>query len=203
MIIDAASIAALFLDQLAQVPVVVQCVLPPKVDPGLKQWIQPILNLVSIVAVIGIAIWSFGATSRKEHRRWILDQKKAEWKELLSFLHNVGEDCLPPHKNGDTADELIGRLHSAHRRLDGLELQFVLIGRSLDEMQIDGLVQLLGDGGATLEAARISRRSETRLPEEYNRVREVFYNLARALRARADLDLGLTRGGIIIPFEVK
>ncbi|MGA2886777.1 MAG: hypothetical protein ABSE51_01910 [Terracidiphilus sp.] len=83
MILHAASIAALFVDQLTQAPVVVQCVLPPNADPWWKQWIQPISSLVSIVAVVSIAIWSFGATSRKEHRRWILDQKKAEWQELL------------------------------------------------------------------------------------------------------------------------
>jgi hypothetical protein len=72
MILHSASIAAFFVDQLAQAPVVVKCVLPTNADSGLKQWIQPILNLVSIVAVVGIAIFSFGATSRKEHRRWVL-----------------------------------------------------------------------------------------------------------------------------------
>ena len=89
MIIRAVSMVALFVDQVAQVPVVVQCVLPPSADPGLKQWIQPILNLVSIVAVVGIAIFSFGATSRKEHRRWVLDQKKAEWSGLLRATAEV------------------------------------------------------------------------------------------------------------------
>jgi len=89
MILHAASFAAFFVDQLAQAPVQIQCVLPPNTDPGWKQWTQPILNLVSIVAVVGIAIFSFGATSRKEHRRWVLDQKKVEWRELLSGMNSV------------------------------------------------------------------------------------------------------------------
>jgi hypothetical protein len=85
MALHAAAMMAFFVDQLPQA----QCVLPPNADTGLKQWIQPILNLVSIVAVVGIAIWSLGATSRKEHRRWVLDQKKAEWSALLHAVANV------------------------------------------------------------------------------------------------------------------
>jgi hypothetical protein len=91
MIHHAVSIAAFFVDQVTQTPIAVQCVLPPNADPGLKQWIQPILNLVSIVAVVGIAIFSFGATSRKEHRRWVLDQKKAEWSQLLESVANINQ----------------------------------------------------------------------------------------------------------------
>ena len=94
MILHAVSMVVFFVDQVTQAPVVVQYVVSPNADPGLKQWIQPILNLVSIVAVVGIAIWSFGATSRKEHRRWVLDQKKAEWKELLRKAAEI-ERVLP------------------------------------------------------------------------------------------------------------
>jgi hypothetical protein len=94
MILHAASMTALFVDQVTQAPAVVQCVLPANADPGLKQWIQPILNLVSILAVVGIAIFSFGATSRKEHRRWLLDQKKAEWKELIKTASEI-ESVIP------------------------------------------------------------------------------------------------------------
>ena len=99
MIFHVASIAAFFVDQLAQTPVVVQCVVPPDTDPELKQWVQPILNLVSIVAVVGIAIFSFGATSRKEHRRWVLDQKKAEWKELFSAITEIQKEFPPNLRN--------------------------------------------------------------------------------------------------------
>jgi hypothetical protein len=38
------------------------------------------------VAVVGIAIWSVGATNRRERRRWVLDQEKAEWRELLNAI---------------------------------------------------------------------------------------------------------------------
>jgi hypothetical protein len=89
MIFHAASLAALFFQQAQQAPVVAQCVLPLNTAPGLNQWIQPVLNLASILAVAGIAIWFFGATGRKEHRQWILDRKKAEWKDLLTRIAEI------------------------------------------------------------------------------------------------------------------
>lgn len=41
-----------------------------------------------------IAVWSFRATSRREHERWILDQKVAEWKELLMKIAAI-EEIVP------------------------------------------------------------------------------------------------------------
>lgn len=94
MVFHLAGMIGALAGQVQQAPVVVHCVLPPSADSEWKQWIQPILNLVSIVAVAGIAIWSFGATSRKEHRRWVLDQKKVEWKALLGKAAEI-EQVLP------------------------------------------------------------------------------------------------------------
>ena len=93
MILHAASIAALFLDQAQPA----QCV-PILLDSPWKWIIQ------SVIPVAGgtlIAVWSFVQNRKSEqkqwernqrvgHEQWIRDQKKAEWRELLNAVH----DCL-------------------------------------------------------------------------------------------------------------
>ena len=100
MILHAASIAVFFVDQLAQAPVVVQCVVPPNADPGWKQWIPTAVSLLSVGIGLWIANrtirnarelteWSFRATSEKDHKGWLLDLKRAEWSVLLRGVANV------------------------------------------------------------------------------------------------------------------
>jgi hypothetical protein len=93
MILHAASIAAFFVDQLAQTPVVVQCV--QAVPESWEKWLlQFALSIVPVAGGVGIALWSFHATSKRDHERWVLDQKKAEWKELLVKIAEI-EHELP------------------------------------------------------------------------------------------------------------
>jgi hypothetical protein len=100
MILHAVSIAAFFMDQLAQAPVVVQCVVPPNADPEWKQWIPTAVSLLSVGIGLWIANrtirnarelteWSFRATSEKDHEQWLRDQKKIEWSALLRGVANV------------------------------------------------------------------------------------------------------------------
>src|ERR1035437_4759420 len=100
MSLYAVSIAAFFVDQLAQAPVVVQCVGPPNADPGWKQWIPTAVSLLSVGIGLWIANrtirnarelteWSFRSTSEKDHKRWLLDLKRAEWSVLLRGVANV------------------------------------------------------------------------------------------------------------------
>jgi hypothetical protein len=91
---------ALFVDQLARAPVVVQCVVPPNADPGWRQWIPTAVSLLSVGIGLWIANrtlrnarelteWSFRATSEKDHEQWLRDQKKVEWSALLRGVANV------------------------------------------------------------------------------------------------------------------
>src|ERR1035437_2490558 len=100
MSLYAVSIAAFFVDQLAQAPAVVQCVVPPNADPGWKQWIPTAVSLLSVGIGLWIANrtirnarelteWSFRSTSEKDHKRWLLDLKRAEWSVLLRGVANV------------------------------------------------------------------------------------------------------------------
>jgi hypothetical protein len=94
MILHAASIAAFFVDQLAQAPVQIQCVQQAAPESWLK-WLLPtivqtVISLLSIFAGVAIAVRSFQANRKTEHEQWVRDQKKTEWKELLKSVAEFG-----------------------------------------------------------------------------------------------------------------
>ena len=93
MILHAASMAALFVDQLAQAPVQIQCVQQSTPESWLK-WLLPtivqtIVSLLSIFAGVCIAVRSFRANKTSEHEQWIRAQKKEEWKDLLAQIAEI------------------------------------------------------------------------------------------------------------------
>jgi hypothetical protein len=89
MIIQATSMAALFIDQVAQLPVVIQCA-PTTPEPWWKWLAQTLFQLIlSVIPVAGgvwIALWSFRAAGRKDSEHWVRDQKMAEWKGLIQTV---------------------------------------------------------------------------------------------------------------------
>jgi hypothetical protein len=93
MILHAASIAAFFVDQLAQPPVQVQCVQQATPSPEWKWWIGALAPwigpLLSGVVSIYVAWRVFHWQGEKDRKRWALDQKKAEWSALLRGVANV------------------------------------------------------------------------------------------------------------------
>ncbi|MGP8185042.1 MAG: hypothetical protein ACLQKY_03150 [Terracidiphilus sp.] len=96
MILHAASIAALFVDQTQPT----QCV--PTLPDSPWKWI-----IQSVIPVAGgtlIAVWSFVQNRKSEqkqwernqragHEQWIQDQKKAEWRELLNAVRDSLLHC--------------------------------------------------------------------------------------------------------------
>ena len=71
----------------------------------LTQWIPTAVSLLSIGIGVWIANpsihsarrlteWSFKATSERDHERWVLDQRKVEWKELLTKTSEI-EHAVP------------------------------------------------------------------------------------------------------------
>jgi hypothetical protein len=89
VILHAASIAADFVDQLAQAPVQVQCVQQATPESWLKWLFQLALSVIPVVGGVGIAIWSFHSTGKRDHERWVLDLKRAEWSVLLRGVAKV------------------------------------------------------------------------------------------------------------------
>ena len=98
MMLHTAMMAALLADPSPASPIVVQLVQKPQSESVFKWWfptlIQTILSLGSISAGVAIAVWSFRKNSTKEHLHWTRDQKKAEWKDLLSQIAAI-EEQLP------------------------------------------------------------------------------------------------------------
>jgi hypothetical protein len=96
MILHAATIAAFFMDQTLPAQCVVKCVQSAQ-EPSWKWWVQ---SAIPVAGGTLIAVWSFVANGRKEnlqwkrnqqasHEQWVLDQKKAEWKELLVKITEI------------------------------------------------------------------------------------------------------------------
>ena len=94
MILHAASIAALFVDQLTQAPVVVQCAQAAP-EPEWKWWLGVLAPwigpLLSGVVSIYVAWRVFHWQGKKDREQWLRDQKRVEWRELLDKVSAVSK----------------------------------------------------------------------------------------------------------------
>jgi hypothetical protein len=123
MALHAAVMLAFFVDQIAQAPSVVQCT-EAAPEPWWKWWVQ------SVIPVAGgtlIAVWSFVQNRKSEqqnwernqkaaHRRWVLDQKRADWSGLLRTTAEVQrvlriENTPNKERIGRIVEELKPALH--------------------------------------------------------------------------------------------
>jgi hypothetical protein len=89
MALHAAAMMAFLVDSVQQAPIQIQCVQQSSPDSWLKQWIPTAVSLLSIGIGVWIARWSFRASSERDHKRWVLDQKKGEWSRLLESAANI------------------------------------------------------------------------------------------------------------------
>jgi hypothetical protein len=83
MILHAASIAAFFAQQVPQTQCVVQC------EAQRAIWMQLLVSALPSLLALGVAWFAFWLNSRWNRKQWILDQKKAEWRDLLDKLNSV------------------------------------------------------------------------------------------------------------------
>jgi hypothetical protein len=76
---------------------------------GTGSTIWTIISSVGLSGLIStcVTLW---LTGRREHHRWVLDNKKAEWKELLFVLAEVEEVIPFEFATSSGPDERIGRL---------------------------------------------------------------------------------------------
>lgn len=98
MVFHVASIAATFVDQLVQAPVVIQCPQAPP-EPEWKWWAKLIAEvfgpLLSTAGSIYVAWRVFRWAAVKDRETWIRDQQRIEWSGILSSLTAV--DVKMPH----------------------------------------------------------------------------------------------------------
>jgi hypothetical protein len=111
MALHVAAMMAVFVDQVAQAPVAVNC---PASAPELP-WKWIIQSVAPVAGGTLIAVWSFVVNRRSEQRQWVRDQKKAEWRELLETLNS---NLLPFAKKEAINSGMIESIVSLQRCLD-------------------------------------------------------------------------------------
>jgi hypothetical protein len=146
MVIHVASLIAVFVDTVAHSPVQIQCVQQAAPESWVKWLLQFSLSVVPVAGGVWIAIWSFRATSKRDHKRWILDQKKAEWKELFSAITEVQREFPPIYeteflaisKEEKLAKELVNKWNEIERKIDAIAIMpFIFIAQKLIDIKFD------------------------------------------------------------------
>jgi heme/copper-type cytochrome/quinol oxidase subunit 2 len=97
MLFHPATLLAFFTDHATQASMVAQC--PQAAPETWVKWLLPtivqtVVGLLSIVAGVTIAVWSFRRNRQTEHEQWVRDQELEEWRELISAVASV-EDLIP------------------------------------------------------------------------------------------------------------
>ena len=209
MVLHAASMAAVFVDQVALAPVVVQCA-PNAPDSWLK-WLLPtivqmVVSLLSIFAGVGIAVRSFRANKRTEHEQWVRDKKMSEWSTLMHRLTEAYQYFSHYSPEGKI-QRLIENEMTILRILDEASMSFVFIAEKLVVMNYFPLLQRFQGKveGCCREIEKIkdAYRVSPALSNECsldNRIEFVFYPLEKEFfdllvktrqLAEADLDIKL------------
>lgn len=141
MILHAVSMIAVLADQAAQAPVIFQCVQSAP-EPewklwmgALAPWIGPFLSgVVSIYVAWKVFHWQ----GEKDRKQWILDQKKAEWKELFSAITEIQKEFPPIYetesltigKEEKMAEELANKWKEIEYRIDVVAMMpFIFIAQ--------------------------------------------------------------------------
>jgi hypothetical protein len=211
MISHASSMAVLFADRVAQAPVVVQCA--QAVPESWVKWllptiIQTIVSLASITAGVWIAVASFRANKGKEHTQWILDHKRAEWRELLKGAAEIQRvlrmESMPLVKRAHEIEDKLK--HAAHELsvtsascvfLQDFFLEpekhakFYLFIQEADETSesVSGLLGLYRQWNSDLTQDEKSRTIE-KIMQETKQITERYLAFCEWLRKEAAISLG-------------
>jgi hypothetical protein len=202
MILHAASIAAFFVDQLAQAPVQIQCVQQSTPSPewrwwmgALALWVGPIL---STAGSIYVAWRVFRWQSTKDKSQWLLENKKTEWRALLELASKV-EHFMPSVGEGG---ESISAVHDPSfrqhlRDMTETVLKCVFISRAKAEKIYNILlnVQLINEESKghiedhSSNAAMAAQLGKPRPLQAAQNVRSELISLWREIRNLAAEDL--------------
>lgn len=147
MAIQAFNLIGILFDTVSQTPVVIQCAQAvPEPEwkiwlSALAPWIGPLLSgVVSIYVAWKVFCWQ----GKKDHDRWVLDQKKAEWKELFSAVTEVQKEFPPIYetesltigKEEKMAGELANKLNEIEHRIDVIAIMpFIFIWQKLIDIK--------------------------------------------------------------------
>jgi hypothetical protein len=202
MMFHAASITAFFLQQTPQPQCVVRCVQAAQ-EPTLK-WLLPtivqtIISLASIAAGVLIAVWSFHATSNRGHKRWVLDQKRAEWKELLVGLSETFGEYMPPYMCDETAEKFIKDVGKIQRRTDRVTMPFIFIAQYLEDhkfhSRIEEFITLMLEQGKIMQGTLVYNhfpgQANSALQDAYLPIVRNYDEIVKLIKEMAEKDLSL------------
>jgi hypothetical protein len=205
------SIAVFFVDQTQQAQCVVQCIQaapPPEWKwwmGALAPWVGPLLSgVVSIYVAWRVFRWQ----GEKDQHRWTLDQKKADWRDILTVCNEVDEQYLPTYREDETLDALIERVRGLHSLVRSLSGKYVFISDTLNSepLRFNDYTQVIEQTVERLEALRFTKHANIRIPEEYNNLRSGFKGFMSRLGTSAQVDLGIwveDDHGLLIPSAWK
>jgi hypothetical protein len=213
MILHAASIAAYFVDQLEQAPVQIQCVQQTTPESWLKQWIPTAISILSVGIGVWIAdrsirknreltLWSFNATSARDHERWVLDQKQAEWRELLVGLSETFREYMPPYMSDDTAERFIQDVGNIQRSTDRVTMPFIFIAQYLEDQKfysrIEEFKTLMLEQGEIMQSTLVYNhfpgQANSALQSAYDPVVRNYDEIIKFIRRMAEKDMALNLG---------
>jgi hypothetical protein len=188
---------AVFADQIAQTPFVVQC---PQASPE-PWWKWIIQSAIPVAGGTLIAVWSFVRNrqseheqwvrnQKAEHEQWILDQKKVEWRELLDVVNECQLDILiastpVTQAPARTRDDLVSA-----------NLKLLKVDRALDDrVFIDRAILKPLSSKWHIAVKKTEKASQSNDPyvtsvESY----VAFKQLIKAVREAAKKDLGIDDG---------
>ena len=202
MILHAASIAAFFVQQAPQPQCIVKCVQGAP-DSWLK-WLLPtivqtVVSLASITAGVVIAVWSLHATSHRDHKRWVLDQKRAEWKELLVGLSETFREYMPPYMSDETAQKFIQDVGNIQRRTDRVTMPFIFIAQYLEDQKFHSRIEefraLMVEQGEIMQDILVYNhfpgQANSVLQDAYDLIVENYDEIIKFTRGVAEKDMVL------------
>ena len=91
MILHTVAFIAFLVNDVSAAPIVVQCAPTGGQDP---LWSRLLVASIPSILALVVAWMAFRWNSQKDQKRWVLDNKKAEWKEMMEFASAV-EQFMP------------------------------------------------------------------------------------------------------------
>jgi hypothetical protein len=192
MIFHVASMVAPSVNTVSQAPVVVQCSPNPAQDPVS---VRLLLASIPSAFALGIAWMAFQWNRRNESDRWVRDQRKLEWRNLLDSLTSIEEAI--PSAFCEQLLKLLGKDSSAPDKyllsVAAFERQVKTILFAADSIRLIGLRSKFEDLVTFAKSMRILKDSEGRF-EAFEKVdidsyHDQFNELVSLIHRKAIEDL--------------
>jgi hypothetical protein len=200
MILHAVTFAAFLVNEVSPAPIMVQCAPNAAQDPF---WSRLLVTAIPSVLALGIAWMAFHWNSQKDQKRWTLDNKKAEWKELLEFASAI-EQFLPSVAIGqeltDTLHDQSFKKHLRDMTQASLKCVFIPADKAMKIYELLVTAQLTNEESkGQIEDFR-SNASHTRVPDfprplqAAKKVQSALIDTWQEIRRLASEDLELEQG---------